>query len=90
LIEVAQCGERRRVGRVHRDGGERATPLARPAASGWVHDELLEESRLELSHVRRLLDDLTSSCFTGEFDSSSQRRYEALCRLERELLGLQA
>jgi hypothetical protein len=53
-------------------------------------DDLLEEGRLELSHVRRLLDELIASRSSGELDSWSQRRYDALCNLERELLKLQA
>lgn len=52
-------------------------------------DELAEDGRLELSHVRRLLDDLTANRFSGELDSWSKRRYDALCQLEQELLRLQ-
>jgi len=53
-------------------------------------DDLLDEGRLELSHVRRLLDELIASRSSGELDSWSQRRYDALCNIERELLRLQA
>jgi hypothetical protein len=66
-----------------------ALPLE-PVPPDRIRHELLDDGRLELAHVRRLLDDLTASRFAGELDSWSQRRYEALCNLERELLGLHA
>jgi len=53
-------------------------------------DDLVDEGRHELSHVRRLLDELIASRSIGELDSWSQRRYTALCNIERELLRLQA
>lgn len=78
-----------------RDRWEESAGRRREGSSALIRrirplDDLVEEGRLELFHVRRLLDDLTSSRFSGELDSWSQRRYDALCSLERELLGLQA
>lgn len=72
-----------------RDGdGDGAPSVARLLSTGTVED-VVEEGRLELSHVRRILDEITSSRFDGELDSWSQRRYDSLCQLERALLGLQ-
>lgn len=70
------------------DGGR--AQRVRPARPTESVEDVDEDGRIELSHVRRMLDDLTASRFDGELDSWSQRRYEALCQLERALLGLQA
>lgn len=59
------------------------------ASRAELVDELVEDGRLELLHVRRLLEELTVSRFGSELDSWSQRRYDALCRLEQELLRFQ-
>ncbi len=69
-------------------GDEQSSPpLPLSSARGPSPPPADAEGPLDLGQVRRLLDDMTTRRFRGDPRLWDQRRYDVLCRLERELLS---